>query len=153
MLLLPLFTLLMSSSISCCLSLSLRVRVMAFSATFNNTSVISQRPVLLVEETGVPGENTTDLSKVPDKLYHMMLHRVHLTFAGFELITLVVIGHDCIGSNKSNYHIITTTTAPDYPFDIFKHFLLITIKCFKIVNNLSYPRRLQFNLIIYNSNY
>ena len=28
-----------------------------FDVTFNNISVISWRPVLLVEETGVPGEN------------------------------------------------------------------------------------------------
>jgi hypothetical protein len=33
------------------------VRVMVFNATFNNISVISWRPVLLMEETGVPGEN------------------------------------------------------------------------------------------------
>jgi hypothetical protein len=31
--------------------------VMVFNATFNNISVISRRSVLLVEETGVPGEN------------------------------------------------------------------------------------------------
>ena len=30
---------------------------MVFNATFNNISVISWRSVLLVEETGVPGEN------------------------------------------------------------------------------------------------
>jgi hypothetical protein len=30
----------------------------------------------------------------------------------FELTTLVVIGTDCIGSGKSNYHSITITTAP-----------------------------------------
>jgi len=30
---------------------------MVFNATFNNILVISWRPVLLVEETGVPGEN------------------------------------------------------------------------------------------------
>jgi hypothetical protein len=30
---------------------------------------------------------------------------------GFKLTTLVVIGTDCIGSYKSNYHTITTTTA------------------------------------------
>jgi hypothetical protein len=31
--------------------------VMVFNTTFNNISVISWRAVLLVEETGVPGEN------------------------------------------------------------------------------------------------
>jgi hypothetical protein len=34
-----------------------RVGVMVFNATFNNTSAISWRSVLLVEETEVPGEN------------------------------------------------------------------------------------------------
>jgi hypothetical protein len=33
------------------------VRVMVFNATFNNISVTSWRSVLLVEETGIPGEN------------------------------------------------------------------------------------------------
>jgi hypothetical protein len=35
-----------------------------------------------------------------------------LPWPGFELTTLVVIGTDCTGSCKSNYHTITTTTAP-----------------------------------------
>ena len=35
-----------------------------------------------------------------------------LPWVGFELTTLVEIGTDCIGSCKSNYHTITTTTAP-----------------------------------------
>jgi hypothetical protein len=42
-------------------------------ATFNNISAISWRSVLLVEETGGPGENH-DLSQVTDKLYHIMLY-------------------------------------------------------------------------------
>jgi hypothetical protein len=34
-----------------------RERVIVFNATFNNISVILWKSVLLVEETGVPGEN------------------------------------------------------------------------------------------------
>jgi hypothetical protein len=40
-------------------------------------------------------EETTDLSLVTDKLYHIILDRVHLAWAGFELTTLVVICTDC----------------------------------------------------------
>jgi len=86
---------------------------MVFNGTFNNISVISWRSVLLVEETRVPGENHL-LPQVTDKLYHIMLYRAHLTCVGFELTTLVVIGTDCIGNCISNYHTITTTTAPQH---------------------------------------
>jgi hypothetical protein len=55
-------------------------------------------------------EKTTDLSQVTDKVYHLMLYRVRLVCAGFELTLLVVIGTD---SCKSNYHTITTTTASE----------------------------------------
>jgi hypothetical protein len=83
--------------------------VMVFNATFYNISVISWWSVLLVEETGVPEENHWPAT---DKLYHLMLYRVHLAWAGFELTKLVVIGTENIGSCKSNYDKIMTTTVP-----------------------------------------
>ena len=61
-------------------NLVIRFRLMMFKDTFNifNFLVILWRSVLLVEETGVPAN------------YHIMFYRVHLAWAGFELITLVV---------------------------------------------------------------
>jgi hypothetical protein len=50
-----------------------KVRVMVFNVTFNNISVILCRSVLLVEETGVPGENH-NLPQVTYKLYHITLY-------------------------------------------------------------------------------
>jgi hypothetical protein len=45
------------SNFSCAAASGLGVRIMVFDGTFNNISVISWQSVLLVEETGVPGEN------------------------------------------------------------------------------------------------
>ena len=81
-----------------------------FNATFNNISVISWQSVLLVEETWLPGENHWPVASHWQILSHNVVSST-LPWAGFELSTLVVIGNDCIGSCKSNYHTITTTTT------------------------------------------
>jgi hypothetical protein len=55
-------------------------------------------------------EKNIDMLQVTDKFYHIMLYTS--PWSRFELTTSVVIGTDCIDSCKSNYHAITTTTAP-----------------------------------------
>ena len=60
-------------------------------------------------------EKTTNLSQITDKLLsHNVVSRC-TRLKRFELTTLVVIGTDCTGSWKSNYHRITTTMDPRLP--------------------------------------
>jgi len=54
---------------------------------------------------------TTDLPQVTDKLYHIMLY--NSPREEVEPITSLVIGTDCIGSCKPNYHTIEASTVHD----------------------------------------
>ena len=76
-------------------------------------------------------EKTTELSHVTDKLYHIILYTSPWT--RFELTTSVVIGTDCIGSCKSNYHLITATTAPaKYIITYSGQYIFLTNRLHKI---------------------
>jgi hypothetical protein len=48
--------------------------LMMFNPTFNNISVISWQSVLLVEETGVPGENHRPVASHRQTLPHNVVH-------------------------------------------------------------------------------
>jgi hypothetical protein len=52
--------------------------VMVFKATFNSISVISWQSVLLVEETGIPGENYRPVAS-HWQTCHIILYQVHIT--------------------------------------------------------------------------
>ena len=75
---------------------------MMLSATFNNFQFYWWRKPK-------DPEKTTDLPQVTDNFYHIMLYTS--PWGGVEPTTSLMIGTDCIGSCKSNYHSIITTTA------------------------------------------
>ena len=87
-------------------------RVMVFNATFNNIWVTLC--ILAVSYWGGGSRRKPPTCLVTDKLYHIMLCRIHLTWTGLELTPLVVIGTDCKYNRWLLIQLdsITTMTAP-----------------------------------------
>ena len=76
------------------LHLKIRVIFMVFGTTFNNISVISWRSILMVEETEGPGENHRPAANNWQTLSHNVVSEYISTWAGFVLITLVLLAFE-----------------------------------------------------------
>jgi hypothetical protein len=83
--------------------------LMVFNVTFNNISVISWRSVLLVEKTRSTQIKSPTCSML---LTNFIIYNIVSKAPRSNSQLIVVIGTDCTGSCKSNYHAIMTMTAP-----------------------------------------
>jgi len=84
---------------------------MVFNATFKNISVITWRSVLLMEGTGVSGENHRPSASHWQTLSHNVVSSTP-RLCGVRTQNISGDGHWFHRYWKSNYHTITATTAP-----------------------------------------
>jgi hypothetical protein len=89
-------------------------------------------------------------STLCDELYHIMLYTS--PWSRFELTTSVVTCTDCIGSGKSNYHMITTTTDPNMFFEIVFYNLIQddTYNSSRLDNPVSVSFPIDFKALAFN---
>ena len=89
-------------------------------------------------------------STLCDELYHIMLYTS--PWSRFELTTSVVICTDCIGSGKSNYHMVTTTTDPKMFFEIVFYNLIQddTYNSSRLDNPVSVSFPIDFKALTFN---
>jgi hypothetical protein len=56
---------------------------MVFDASFNQISAVLRRSVLLVQESGEPGENYRPAASYR-KLYHILLYQIHIVMSEIQ---------------------------------------------------------------------
>jgi hypothetical protein len=64
------------------------VRIIVINSPFDNISVISWRSVVLVDETGVPGEKYQLVASNWQMTNHIMLYQVHLIMSGIHKLCI-----------------------------------------------------------------
>ena len=84
--------------------------VVVFDPTFKHFSVTSWRSDVLVEESGVAGENHWPAVSHWYTLSHQVASCIPC-LSGIQTHNISGDRHCCTGSCKSNYHMITATTA------------------------------------------
>jgi hypothetical protein len=138
--------------------------LMVFNATFNNISVISWRSVLLLVETGVPGENHRSVANHWHIWSHMMLYRVHLACSYIFKNGGTSWQAPCMEQDDLHFRIIRSTYSFLWEYLLFDHFLfyfidnlrftgvvLVLAPC-KLFMSEFFPRKLNLVRVPYNWN-
>ena len=136
---------------------------MVFNATFDDSSTISWRSVLLVNENRSTRRKPPTCRKPLTNVIMKCCMEYNSPCAGFDFIKLVVISTDYIGSCKSNYYIITTTTAATLLINIshqkmlqliFYLYLVLMMGCVYLRRSIDAPvDRIVPTVIFYCSGY